>query len=156
MLTASQPVQYMVSYACRLIYSNWICPDSVGLIFFFFFIPSNHSPLQKHQCVLLSTSNADLGIGVCAAHTLPAAILPVPPYKGLSHQHSEHIGCLSVFYSSCHGHSVSDSPCSSVATLVCVCLWHEEGWVKMERKTGQFVWPFTVLPNQCHTSTKSA
>lgn len=55
-----------------------------------------------------------------------SAILPVPPHKGLLHQHSQRIGCLSVFYSSCHGHSVSDSPCSSVATLVCVCLWHGE------------------------------
>lgn len=99
---------------------------------------------------------ADLGIGVCAAHTLPAAILSVPPQKGLPHQHSERIGCLSVFYSSCHGHSVSDSPCSSVATLVCVCFWHGEGWVKMETKTGPLVWPFTALPNQCHTSTTSA
>lgn len=107
-----------------------------------------------------SISRLRVGSGVCAAHTLPAAILPVPPYKGLPHQHSVRIGCLSVFYSSCHGHSVSDSPCSSVATLVCVCvsdMERERSWrVKRERKTRPFVWPFTALSNQCHTSTTSA
>lgn len=57
----------------------------------------------------------------------------MPPHKGLLHQHSERIGCLSVFYSSCHGHSVSDSPCSSVATLVCVSLTWRENAVEGSR-----------------------
>lgn len=107
-----------------------------------------------------SISRLWVGSGVCTAHTLPAAILPVPPYKGLPHQHSEHIGCLSVFYSSCHGHCVSDSPYSSVAILVYVCvsdMERERSWrVKRERKTNPFVWPFTALHNQCHTTTTSA
>ncbi len=44
--------------------------------------------------------------------------------------------------------------------LLCVCvsdIERERSWtVKRERKTRPFVWPFTALPNQCHTSTTSA
>lgn len=44
--------------------------------------------------------------------------------------------------------------------LLCVCVSDIERerswWVKRERKTRPFVWPFTALPNQCHTSTTSA
>lgn len=44
--------------------------------------------------------------------------------------------------------------------LLCVCVSDMEkecSWsVKRERKTRPFVWPFTALPNQCHTSTTSS